>query len=155
MTAVFSPDGLYRYTLTREVDAFASKTMVAFGLLNPSTADEYNNDPTVRRLLRFARRWGYGSIALFNLFAFRATDPRQLRRVADPIGPENDSYIRTLASACDLIVVGWGNHGSYLGRGGEVLRLLEGKQVYCFGKTRSGQPKHPLYLPKSQTLMAL
>ena len=147
-TAVFSPDRIYRYMLTRQVNALEKRT-VGFGLLNPSTAGASRNDQTVSKLTGFARRWGFGWMVLFNAFAYRATDPRDLYRVEDPVGPDNANAIASVAETCDQVVVGWGNHGSHLERGAQVLaQLAEGgiDEVHCWGKTQTGQPKHPLYL---------
>lgn len=137
--ARFDATGTYRYYLWREWDAAAPT--VTFVLLNPSTADAEHDDPTLRRCVGFARRWGCGRLELLNLFALRATSPAELRRAADPVGPENDTILR---AARGVIVVGWGNHGALHGRDREVLGLLG--EVLVLGFTKQGQPRHPLYV---------
>ena len=112
--------------------------------LNPSTADENEDDPTVRRCIGFGRKWKYGGLILVNLFAYRATDPVGLLDADDPIGPANDKYILASARATGLIVVAWGTRGAVLDRDQHVLSLLPG--AHCLGITKEGRPKHPLYL---------
>jgi len=114
--------------------------------LNPSTADENNDDPTVRRCIRYAFDWGYGGLCMANIFAFRATDPVEMKRAADPIGPENDKYLIELSEGAGIVVIAWGNHGSFHDRGNQVLKLLD--DFFYLGLTKSKQPKHPLYLRK-------
>lgn len=119
-----------------------------FVMLNPSTADAEVLDPTVRRCVGFAVSWGFGSIDVANLFAYRSTNPAQLRRVVDPVGPENDFHIRELASSADLVVAAWGNHGGLQERGRTVLNTLSlVRTVSTLGLTKLGHPSHPLYLP--------
>lgn len=117
-------------------------------MLNPSTADAEVLDPTVRRCLGFAHDWGFGSIEVVNLFAFRATDPRDLLRAAAPVGAANDRAILDAASAADRVVVAWGAHGTHLGRGAEVAgRLADNSvQTLALATTKGGQPRHPLYV---------
>lgn len=146
--AVFSEDRVYRYALWRTWDRPLG--VVNFVMLNPSTADEHANDPTVERCERFARRWGYGGLTVTNLYALRSTDPGALRDHPDPVGPGNDRAIRRCASVFEatVVVVAWGNHGS--DRAHEVLALLgeirpASLPVVCLGVNRTGQPVHPLY----------
>lgn len=150
--AVFSPDRKYRYVLRRRVGLTDGTLLVI--LLNPSTADEENDDPTIRRCVDFANRWGYGWLVVCNLFAYRATDPDELSKVDDPVGPENDEHIRREAQAADLVVVGWGEHGLFFGRCDDVHSLLmeAGIPLHCWATNSSGQPKHPLYVPRTQAL---
>ncbi len=82
-----------------------------------------------------------------NLFAYRATKPQRLRAVPDPVGPENDEWLGKLAQECGLVVAAWGNHGAYRERAQQVRAMFS--ELYCLGLTKKGQPKHPLYLPKS------
>lgn len=140
--AVFDPTGRYRYLLWRR---YAVGPCVAFIMLNPSTADWGRDDPTIRRCVAFARSWGYGALEVVNLFAYRASSPAELIRVSDPVGPENERYLADAARRADLVVVGWGIHGSLGGRDALVVRLLDAK-LYCLGTTQNGQPRHPLYL---------
>ncbi len=143
--AIFDPTGAYRYRLWRIWDSNAPRA--AFVLLNPSTADVSNDDPTIRRCLGFARSWGFGGLEVINLFAYRATDPAALCHVADPVGPENAQHIRGACACAEKIVLAWGNHGALNGQGRIVLDLLqELGTLYSLGQTKSGHPRHPLYV---------
>jgi hypothetical protein len=124
-------------------------------MLNPSTADATQDDPTIRRCIGFARAWGYGALEVVNLFACRATDPERLRRVPDPVGPENDRHILRAVRRASETVVAWGNRGVHLGRHDAVLRLLRRRRVavHCLGRTQAGHPRHPLYLRTDAPLM--
>lgn len=146
MGATIDPSNRYRYALQREWDPDAPR--VAFVMLNPSTADATQDDPTIRRCIGFARSWGYGALEVVNLFAYRTTDPEALRRVPDPVGPENDRYILRARHRARETLVAWGNRGVLLGRDRAVLRLLlRGKgAVRCLGLTQAGHPRHPLYV---------
>jgi hypothetical protein len=117
-------------------------------MLNPSTADAEQDDPTIRRCIGFAKAWGFGGIAVRNIFALRATDPRELYKSDDPVGPGNDEAICDLAGLCPLIVAAWGVHGGLRNRGRQVCELLAGAgaEVVCLGVTKDGHPKHPLYV---------
>jgi hypothetical protein len=154
-TARFSPCGLYRYALRREWNTKRG-TMVFVGL-NPSTADESTDDPTIRRILGFADDWGYGSLVMLNAFAFRSTDPKALHtraaRRREVVGPDNDATIAQVFTEHrkTRLVVGWGAHGILLERGrhvAEMARAIHGRPQ-CLGRTESGEPKHPLYLAAS------
>ncbi len=126
---------------------------MVFILLNPSTADEERNDPTIRRCIGFARAWQFGAVEVVNLFAYRATDARELLKVSDPVGEENNCFLVEAVERCSTVVVGWGIKGTLLGRGSQVLHLLAGrKDVYCLGITKNGQPRHPLYV-KGDTVL--
>jgi hypothetical protein len=142
--AVISPCGLYRYQLSRIWDDSLPRCL--FAGLNPSKADGSQDDPTVRRMIGFARDWGYGGLFVVNLFAFRATDPKDMKTAIDPIGPENDDYIRRLTLYCDITIAAWGCHGDHLGRANQVIPWL--RNLHHLGLTKSGHPRHPLYLPK-------
>jgi hypothetical protein len=143
--ALYSPDQRYRYALTRD---WAAGSRALFVMLNPSTATEVQNDPTVERCERRARALGHGGFAVANIFAFRATDPRVMRAEEDPVGPANDATILDLASRYDTILCAWGSHGAHLGRGHAVEALLRGtgKALHHLGLTQDGQPRHPLYI---------
>lgn len=144
--ALFSSDRVYRYALWRPTGGGNGK-IVGFIGLNPSTADEVNNDPTVRRCIGFAQRWGYSAMYMLNIFGYRSTDPRGLKDIDDPVGPGNDEAISVFANRCEKIVSCWGVHGEYLGRGRRVMEILyPANNVYSLGVTKSGHPKHPLYL---------
>ena len=148
--AEFSPDRMYRYVLWRSWEP--EKEHVMFIGLNGSTADEFKNDPTIRRDIGFARAWGYGGIYKLNLFGYRTIEPKVMKKALDPIGPENDVYLRYYGSLTGCRVACWGNHGSFMGRDKEVIEMFKGLPLYSFGLTKTGQPKHPLYLPKTARL---
>jgi len=147
-TAEFSSDKKYRYVLTRAwgkpEERFGLGKMCAFVGLNPSTADETKNDPTIRRCMRFAKDWGYQGIYMLNIFAFRSTDPFKLRYVDDPIGGQNDYYLRAITRISNISVCGWGNHGILSDRGSKAMAFLE--RPYYLALNKNGTPKHPLYL---------
>lgn len=147
--ATLSPCRRYRYTLERSWDHALPTVM--FIALNPSTADESTDDPTLRRCIRFARDLGYARLILTNLFALRSTDPRALLTAADPIGPDNDRHILDSARRADLIIACWGNRGGYLGRDARITNMIP--ELHCLGLTKAGAPRHPLYLPASATPM--
>src|SRR5258708_25790329 len=153
--ATFSEDRVYRYQLVRST-GYPNRALVNFVGLNPSTADELYDDPTVRRLIGFARRQAFGFLILTNLFAFRVTDPRGLKLAADPIGPENFRYLAAAALNSDCIVPCWGAHGAVRSRGREALELLRRLgDIRVFGLTKGGEPVHPLYLAYDNELMPL
>jgi hypothetical protein len=144
--AVYSPCEAYRYALTRVWDDAGGK--VGFVMLNPSTATEIQNDPTVERCERRARALGFGAFRVVNIFAYRATDPKLMRAQADPVGPGNDAAILEAANWADRLVCAWGSHGAHMYRGARVEALLRplGKPLFQLGLTKSGHPKHPLYI---------
>ena len=111
--AEFSDDRTYRYLLGRRVGN--SKRRLLFVMLNPGTADDTHNDPTIRRCIGFAERWNFGMMEVANLFAYRTSYVAELRRAEDPIGPGNDMWISRALAPADRVVLAWGNHGSYLG----------------------------------------
>jgi hypothetical protein len=145
--AVFSIDKTYRYTLWRTWD----KTRPKLGglLLNPSTATEVVDDPTVYRMGMRARFMGYGGLVITNIFALRSTDPAALYTAADPVGPENDHYIIEALKPCGLVICGYGKHGALHGRGAFVLELLRQNGIipHALKINGDGSPAHPLYLP--------
>jgi len=145
-TAVYSDCELYRYSLTRIWHKEGQR--LNFVMLNPSKATEVQNDPTIERCERRARALGYGGVSVTNIFAWRETDPRAMRRATDPIGPENDKVIRDQALWADHVIAAWGAHGAHLGRGPIVARLLFdlGCSLLHLGLTQQGHPKHPLYI---------
>jgi len=144
--AGLSGDGLYRYWLTRWDDG-RGPDGVNFICLNPSTADALRDDPTVRRLRNFARAWGYGGFWLTNLYALRATNPRTLRVFPDPVGPENDAWLLSVARSAELVVCAWGAHAAPERAAAVTLMLSDdGIALWSLGETASGQPKHPLRL---------
>lgn len=150
-TARFSGCGRYRYNLTRIWDE--TKPIAAWCLLNPSTADGDSNDPTTTRVTDFTREWGYGGFILVNAFAWKATEPKDLRIPRDPVGPENNSFIREAALKAEIMILGWGNPGVLHGRGAWVFhKVLRGIRTHCLGVNENGQPKHPLYVKATTEL---
>lgn len=149
-TAVYSDCELYRYSLTRVWDPAGGK--VLFVMLNPSTATEVQNDPTVERCERRARALGFGAFQVTNIFAWRDTDPRKMRAAAEPVGPENDATILAGVDWADQVVAAWGTHGEHLGRGPAVESLLRASEspIYHLGLSKAGHPKHPLYISYAQ-----
>lgn len=145
--ALLSECGQYRYTLTRIWDR--SKPLVVFSMLNPSTADALINDPTIVRCIGFARAWGYGGIIVVNLFAWRATDPAELTRCDDPIGPDNDAHLFAASEGRD-VVAAWGASVPHYWRHrpGAIAAQLRDRSVrlHHLGLTKDGHPRHPLYL---------
>lgn len=157
MSAVFSPCRTWRYTLARMWLPSAKGTCLFVGL-NPSTADETKDDPTVRRMIRFAMDWGYGGVTVCNIFALRSTDPRKLHDVLrwHAVGPDNDEHLAREAARHELVVAAWGNHGRLHGRGDEVEVILRASgEVFALGVNASGQPKHPLYVRADVALTRL
>ena len=140
--AVFSDCRKYRYALWRMWDE--NKPLVMIIGLNPSTADETGNDPTITRCISFARSWRYGAVCVTNLFGFRATAPSELKAYHDPIGKENDAWVQEMAKEAAITVAAWGNHGKFLNRSIEFLSSLD--QLHFIQMNKSGEPAHPLYL---------
>ena len=150
-SAVISDCGRFRYSLSRtwvEPGHEAADTFATFIMLNPSTADAEVDDPTIRRCIGFAKAWGLGGLMVVNLFAWRATSPRDL--YSDPenkIGAENDRHIIEACGTATNVIAAWGNHGALLGRGNAVRSMIDDLEV--LGLTTAGHPAHPLYLPGS------
>lgn len=164
---VFSPCRKYRYTLWRDwsdkltngnfftedphLDYYPGTResyLMVIGL-NPSTADEKQDDPTIRRCISFAKAWGFGALCMTNLFAFRATMPRVMKMQPGPVGEDNNDWLLKVAQEAGLILCAWGNHGAFLDRATSVKFLLQGAnhKLHCFRLTGEKQPEHPLYLP--------
>lgn len=145
-SAVLSEDRVYRYSLARWWDEALPK--VLFVGLNPSTADASIDDPTIRKCIGYARRWGYGGFLMANLFAFRSSRPMEMKNAREPIGPDNNAYLRAAVDQTAITVCAWGTHGAFRDRDAAVLKLLNEKRgVYCLRTTKAGHPEHPLYLP--------
>jgi len=144
--AVYSDCERYRYALTRVWDPAGLRAL--FVLLNPSTATEMQNDPTVERCERRARALGYGAFRVLNIFAWRATDPCDMRAASDPVGPGNDAAIIDGVGWADTVICAWGTHGAHLGRGAAVAAMLRatGAPLHHLGLSQAGHPKHPLYI---------
>lgn len=162
--AIISECGQYRYRLSREWDPDRAK--VVWVMLNPSTADASIDDPTIRRCIGFSKAWGYGGLVVVNLFAYRATDPKDLLAITPQVaeGPENTTHVaRALCEAATqngLVVAAWGAGWDELKRRWSRLGPLSrmnveraGVAVHCLGKTKSGSPRHPLYVRSDQHLM--
>ena len=148
-SALYSPCETYRYALTRQ---WGGGGRLLFVLLNPSTATEAQNDPTVERCERRARALGYGAFRVTNIFALRETNPHKMRAAPRPIGPENDATLLHAVAWADTIVAGWGAHGAHMDRGAQVAALLgqSGRAVHHLGLTKAGHPRHPLYIAYHQ-----
>ncbi|MCI2394877.1 DUF1643 domain-containing protein [Aliiroseovarius sediminis] len=148
--AVYSDCEKYRYQLTRVWEPAGRKAL--FIMLNPSTATEVQNDPTVERCERRARTLGFGAFRVTNIFAWRDTDPRAMRAADEPVGQANDDAILDSCPWADQIICGWGTHGAHLDRGKTVERLLRDTRIpiYHLGLTKDGHPKHPLYIAYAQ-----
>ncbi len=148
--ALYSDCERYRYALTRIWEPKGQRAL--FIMLNPSTATEVQNDPTVERCERRARALGFGAFRVCNIFAWRDTDPRAMRAAAEPVGPENDAAIVTACDWADRIICAWGTHGAHLERGAAVTRLLRsaGLPLWHLGLSKAGHPKHPLYISYSK-----
>lgn len=148
--ALFSKCMSYRYSLTRVWNPDNPKAgMVAFIGLNPSTADEHENDPTVTRCINYAKGWGMDGMYMLNIFAYRATDPKVMKAHPDPIGISNDNILELITGdldVCKIAVAAWGVNGTHLGRDAQVIKLLSNVKLKCLGVTKDGHPKHPLYL---------
>jgi hypothetical protein len=147
--AKISDDGLYRYELGRVWND--EKPRLAWIMLNPSTADGEQDDPTIRRCMGFARAWDYGGIYVYNVYAYRATDPKMLAKADDPFGPMNGCYLLD-ALRFPMAIVAWGSHPGATARFREWLDSLQPWQrnadrLHALGLTKDGHPRHPLYLP--------
>jgi len=138
--------GPYRYSLARR---WGGGARALFVMLNPSTADDVGDDPTIRRCIGFARRWRCGALEIVNLYALRATYPEDLFAHDAPVGPANDDAIADAATRAQTIVVAWGAHARDAERVERVLELLRDRPLQCLGTNRGGTPRHPLYLPRT------
>ncbi len=150
--SLFGPEGgadfsrccKYRYFLWRQLAP--GERRVLFIMLNPSTADETQDDPTIRRCIGYARSWGFARLGICNIFALRSTDPGALYDHPDPVGPDNDAHISMQARAADMVVCAWGAHGVLSQRSAKVRKLLAGVPLHFLKLTGLGEPGHPLYL---------
>lgn len=151
--AVFSDDRRHRYALWRYVGDPLQTCLGNYCMfigLNPSTADETKNDPTIRRCMAFAKAWGHTQLVMCNMFAFRSTDPDQLLLLPanDAIGPDNDVYLETLAKGASVIVAAWGANARHYPMRTRTLRAMFPQRLHYLRLTAEGHPSHPLYLPK-------
>ncbi len=147
-SAIISNCKLYRYYLERIWNT--KKASVMFIMLNPSTADGTNDDPTIRRCIKFAAGWGYGGLIVTNLFAYRTTNPKKLLLVDDPIGPKNNEYIELGHNEAITTIAAWGTKGQILNRNKEVIEQLA--DLDCIGITQNNHPNHPLYMKADSKL---
>lgn len=155
--ASVSEDEAYRYVLWR---FFAPQLLqpdlgaILFVMLNPSTADGKKDDQTLSKISAYAQRWGFTRLWVANLFAVRSRHPSFLLTVRDPVGPDNDDYIRAVVARASATVVAWGDGPRGFAdeldaRARRVLKLLSNPT--CLARTRAGRPGHPLYLPAAAT----
>lgn len=160
---VFSPCQRYRYTLRRRWDWLSADDYALFICLNPSTADDTKDDPTIRRCIGFAKRWGMGGMAIANLFAYRSTNPNALYDLGSdesngtgPVGIDNNFHIQQLAINAKVVVAAWGRHGKLLRRGDAVRAMLANHSIalVCLAVNKDGSPKHPLYVPYDIPVLA-
>ena len=158
-SAAFSDCGTYRYMLEHRWSKDGDGAMVGFILLNPSTADAYKDDPTIRRCRGFAQEWGYAGMYIGNMLAYRATDPKELPDdISEAIGPHRDHYLQELCERSNIIVCAWGSSApTLINRRVSIMthqNILEDHNylVYCLGRNGNGKPKHPLYLRKDSEL---
>jgi hypothetical protein len=145
--ALFSSCRRWRYLLWRRWDK--TLPVANFLMLNPSTADEFQLDPSCTRARVYAERWGYGALIVTNLFGWRATDPQDMKAAPEPVGPGNDRAIIRAAREAAIVICAWGNHGAHLTRSRRVLALLRGARIplHALRINGAGEPAHPLYLP--------
>lgn len=152
--AVYSDDLLYRYEFHRDWGDAQPDRRVVWVLLNPATGDtDGKQRPTLGRCITWSQAWGYSGLTIINLFAFRATKPRDLLGAADPVGEGNDDTIKALTASAHRVVGAWGSHGRLLGRGRQVAGWLP--RAVCLGHTSRGEPRHPLYIPTTAALAPL
>jgi hypothetical protein len=155
MSAKISGCGRYRYLLTREGTSFYEPRLPAvFIMLNPSTADAELDDATIRRCRGFARDWGCDGIIVANLYAFRARHPHNLWASDDPVGPENDKWLKYVANSAGNVVCAWGTNAKR-DRVEEAMDIFwrAGVSTWCLGTTKAGSPRHPLYVKADQPLL--
>jgi hypothetical protein len=145
--ATFSACRRWRYLLWRRWDE--DEPVANFLMLNPSTADEHQLDPSCSRARDYAERWGCGALIVTNLFAWRATDPEDMKSAEEPVGRSNNQAILRSARQSGVVVCAWGNHGAHLERSTQVKQLLAeaGVALHVLRLNAGGEPAHPLYLP--------
>jgi hypothetical protein len=151
--AVISDCGKYRYLLRRTWDH--AKMHALFVMLNPSTADAKLDDPTIRSCVRLVSGLGYGSIEVVNIFGWRATDPNELPKQADPVGPMNESIVAAAILRCDVVICAWGGNAMAARKSDFLCGMIRRWKppAYCFGTTKSGAPRHPLYVKSGTAIV--
>ena len=147
----WSDSKAHRYTLWRVFSTMPPKRIFCCIALNPSTATEVEDDPTVGRVIGFAQREKCDALVMLNIFAFRATDPEVMKANPDPIGKENDEWLMKCTSMASVVLAAWGTHGEFMGRGARVAAMIP--NMYCLGTNKGGSPKHPLYVDAGQQLV--
>lgn len=152
--AVISDCGQYRYLLRRTWDR--SKPRALLVMLNPSTADATLDDATIRSCVRLLSGHGYGSMEVVNVYAFRSTDPDALAKQSDPFGPDNERIVLGAIGRCDVVICAWGAYPPARQHATRILNAVRSRRpaIYCFGKTKAGAPKHPLYIKSGTPLEA-
>lgn len=150
--AVISDCGKYRYLLRRTWDHGKPRALIV--MLNPSTADATLDDATIRSCVRLLTGHGYGSMEVVNVYGYRATDPDELAKQADPIGPHNAKTIEAAIHRCDVVICAWGAYPPARQHATAILNAVRAHRpaLYCFGKTKAGAPKHPLYIKSGTPL---
>jgi hypothetical protein len=156
-SCIFSSCRKYRYTLWRDVRELGTEHPDGYAMfiaLNPSTADETRDDPTIRRCKSFTAREGYGWYLMTNLFGWRETDPDVMKQHPAPIGADNDAHILELAAGAGVVIAAWGVHGAHLDRGKQLAGILSARGIplMCLRYTKDGSPEHPLYIPGNEPL---
>lgn len=151
--AIFSDCGQYRYFLRRNHSPLISSRPLLWNMLNPSNAGHENNDPTTTIGIGFGQAWGFGIHAAVNAFGLVDTDPKGLLNHPDPVGPENDAYIRAALEWCDAldgqVILAWGRGASLSGRADKMLKLLGNRTVWRLGVNNDGSPRFPRAIPKT------
>ncbi len=142
--AVISPCNNYRYFLSRLISL--DQKVLTFIMLNPSTADAVDDDPTIRRCIGFCDSLGYGTLQVVNLFAYRSTDPSELLTAEDPVGIENLEFVKNTVQKSDMIICAWGTKGSIKNQNKVIINHLKNFDLYALKITKGGHPSHPLYL---------
>lgn len=149
--AMLSPCLQYRFALSRAWKP--NKKVMGFIMLNPSTADDKIDDPTIKKIMGIANLQGYGALLVANLFALRSPQPKALYHAQDPIGPSNDYWINQVVRWSNIVVCAWGNHGSFKNRGSYVKGIVPSPKRFVFGFNKNGEPTHPLFLSPTTKLL--
>ena len=147
--AQLDPSGVYRYWLARSWGPVSKDKTVAFIGLNPSTADADVDDPTIRRCVGFAQSFGATQLVMLNVFAYRSTDPKRLRAVTDPVGPDNDVTLAYARENAGMAIAAWGAFPEHKMRFDAVRSMFP--ELCVLRLTKQGFPSHPLYLPSTLT----
>ncbi|MEQ9223879.1 MAG: DUF1643 domain-containing protein [Salinisphaeraceae bacterium] len=149
--ATYSSCEFYRYRLWRELPGHGGT--ILWLLLNPSTAGPLADDNTIARCRSWSAAWGYGFMFVGNIFAYRATDPRNMMAAEDPVGPDNNWHLAEMIEQSDFLICGWGVHGAHKDRSRQVCRILDalGASPHALSLTKDGEPGHPLYLRTDST----